>query len=259
MVLFIVDQAGLGDREGAAHVNAGCGNGILVLFQCIDVIGSIEIELTLFVIFGTNIERVARHCTGINDAVGICIGGVLHCFAVVNTEKCPVVAAEDAADTVEVVEIVAVSDPFQPVDRAAEVDHDRIIAHGFDAEIGAGTADIADHVQILPVLDDAHLTAHIAFFDHFIEDIHVAQTILGLSLIVNGIHDCQRTLVFEIGIDLLICEDAADRFVDLFLFSRFCRSGRGGLVLSGSTVGLGIFIVFGRICCNSFILLIRLF
>ena len=65
-------------------------------------------------------------------------------------------------------------------------------------KIGADTADIADAVKSLPILQDTHLTAHITFFHDLIEDIHAVQAILGLSLFVDRIHDGQRTLLEEL-------------------------------------------------------------
>ena len=113
------------------------------------------------------------------------------------------------------------------------MDHDGIVAHGFLYEIGAGAADVANLTDILPVLNDAHLTAHVAFFDHFIEDIYIAQSVLGLCLIVDGVHDGDRSLFCDLGIDLFVGQDAAEDCVLFFLFSllfSFLSSGRcGGL------------------------------
>ena len=106
------------------------------------------------------------------------------------------------------------------------MDHDRVIPHGLQHEIGPGAADVADEAQILPVLDDAHLPAHGALLDHLVEDIDLVQTVLRLGLPVDGIHDGDRALFLDLGIDLQIGQDAPDRRV--LGFGRFCRR-RGSL------------------------------
>ena len=190
---------------------------------------------------------------------------MFQCLAVVDAVIGTVIAAQDTADTVQIIEVFAAGDIDQPVDRAAEVEHDGIVAHGLQHEIGTCAADIADQTQIMPVLNDTHLTAHIAFFDHFIEDVYFVEAILRLCFIVDGIHDSDRTLFFNLGADLFIGYAAAGGFFLLLFFlgfRRFSGCGRCRFLFSGFFADGGFFClrcVFGFIFRSGFCLFIRLF
>ena len=78
---------------------------------------------------------------------------------------------------------------------------DKVVADG---------ADIADALQILPILEYAHLAAHASLLHDLIEDLSAADAVLGLSLSVNREHDCNGTLL-RLGLrNPRVCQRASD-------------------------------------------------
>ena len=91
------------------------------------------------------------------------------------------------------------------------MDDDRIPLQSLIDEIGADASDIAESVKTLPVLHDAHLTAHVAFFHDLIEDIDSVETVLGLRLLVDRVHNSQRALFEELLIHYLTGQRASGK------------------------------------------------
>ena len=56
-------------------------------------------------------------------------------------------------------------------------------------------ADIAETLQVIPVDQDSHLTAHIALLQDLVEHLRPVDAVLRLGFLIDGIHHRQRTPV----------------------------------------------------------------
>ena len=137
------------------------------------------------------------------DVLSIGISSVLRPAAGGNSVEAAVIRTEDTSYAIDVIDVFPGKDVLCVVDRSAVVNDDGIPLQRFVDKICPDAADIADPLKILPVLDDTHLSAHIALFDDLIEDVDIAQAILGLRFLVDGIHDCDRSLRGQLRVNRL--------------------------------------------------------
>ena len=210
MVILIIIKCGLCDRIGACHIDLVCVYSIRILLESIDLAilrkGEVLLVIIAFTVFSLKSGLIDR----VIDVLGIGIRGVLNRDTVVgNAVVCAVIGTHNAADTVDIVDIVTCKDAAGVIYRSAEVKDDGIPFQCLEDKIGADTSDISYPVKTLPVLHDAHLAAHVSFFHDLIEDVYSVQTILRLCLLVDGIHNSKGTLFEEFFVHDLAGERAA--------------------------------------------------
>ena len=240
MIVFIVVECGLGDRIGTCHVDLPRVYSVGILGQIVyfTVLG--EGEVLLVIIFFAVLALETGLVDRFIDIVGIGICGVLNGNAVVRD------AVEGAVrrshrrmiGTVDVVNVLTGKDLAGIVGRSAEVDDDRIPFKRFIDKIGTDASDIADPVKTLPILQNAHLTAHVAFFHDLIEYVDSVETILGLCLFVDGVHNGQRALLKELFVHDLAGQRASGK-LGLGFRLGFGLGNRGCRHLNNCCIGSG--------------------
>ena len=111
------------------------------------------------------------------------------------------------------------------------MDDDRIPFKRLVNKVGADAADIADPLEVLPILDDTHLAAHVALFGHLIEYVHIAESVLRLRCLVNGIHDRNRSLLSDLRFNSLAGQNTD---IGILLSSALRNRIILGIILCGS-------------------------
>ena len=234
--LLVIGQGRLGHGEGSGHVDLCRVDRVGILVQRIHrLIQADKVEMQAMLIQLLMGPAPAGFINGGIDMVRIRISGMLGGDSVGIDPVIGVVAgSQGTADAVDIIDIVAGQDINAVIRGAAVMDIDGIPFQAFINEIGTDTADISDPVQILPVLDNAHLPAHIAFFQNLIKDLDPVQAVLGLGQTVDGIHNGQGP---QVGVRFLLADLQAGQGT----------AGRAGILLDDFLDSL--FRFFGGLLC----------
>ena len=75
--------------------------------------------------------------------------------------------------------------------------------------IVTAASDIADLVQIFPVFKNSHQTGHVAFYAAFIKNVRIGKVVMGEGSVFIGDHHSDRTLIFDVAADPLMCQIAS--------------------------------------------------
>ena len=219
-ILRIVGERRLRAGETLLHIDVHCAYGIRVLLQGVSL--TCKSEVLLVVVGSSVILRETGFLDGLGNVLSIGISRVLRAAPSGNPVEASVIRSERSADTVDIVDITSCEDVVRIVDGAAVVDDDGIPLQCFVNKIRADTADIADALQLLPILDDSHLAAHVPFFTDLIEDIDIAESVLRLRLLVDREHDRDRPLFCQFGIDRITRQDTDIRVLRSLFAAVLC-------------------------------------
>ena len=231
-VLGVVGQRGFCDREAVSHIQVHRAHRITILLERVALLR--EGEVLLVVVSSSVLRLEARFPDGFFDVLRVSVSSVLRPAAGGNSVEAAVIRTEDTANAVDVIDVFSGEDVLSVVDRSAVVDDNGIPLQCLVDKICPDAADVADPLKVLPVLDNSHLAAHAALFDDLIEDIDVAQAVLGLRFFVDREHDRDRSLSGQRRVDGLSGQNADIR---VFLCGRAAFAGFGLLIITSLRCG----------------------